>query len=103
MLVCGVAFADEGCGRKVVTTAGTAVALGTNQSVDIITICAETNNTGTIVVGDSGVIASLATREGIPLDAGDCYTITKQSNNLLKIYIDSTVNGDGVTYDWQNR
>ena len=102
MLVCGVAFADEGCGRKVVAAAGTAEALGTNQSVDIITICAETNNTGTIAVGDSGVIAAVGTREGVPLDAGDCYTIEKKSNNLLKIYIDSTVNGDGVTYDWQS-
>ena len=102
MLICGVAYADEGCGRKVVTAAGTAEALGTNQSVDVITICAETDNTGVIAVGNSDVVATVLTRKGIPLNAGDCYTEYKKSNNLLKIYIDSTVNGDGVTYDWQS-
>ena len=53
-------------------------------------------------MGNSDVVAAVATRKGVPLDAGDCYSINKKSNNLLKIYIDTTVNGDGVTYDWQS-
>jgi len=96
------AYADNG--RKTVTSAGTAEALSTtNESYTTITMCAETDNTGVIVVGNSGVIASLSTRTGIPLDASDCYTIAKGNSSgsfLRDIYIDSTVSGDGVTFQY---
>jgi hypothetical protein len=85
-------------GRKVVASAATAEALSASEyKFDSATICAETDNTGNITVGDSTVIAALATRQGIPLNAGDCYSIPSYGD-LAKIYIDSTVNGDGVTY-----
>lgn len=83
-------------GRKVVTTAGTAVALATSTTCKWVQITAETDNTDLIVVGDSGVIASLSTREGTPLDAGD--TLTIPIDNLADVYIDSLVNGEGVTF-----
>lgn len=96
------AFADNG--RKTVTSAGTAEALvSTNVSYTTLTMCAETDNTGVIAVGNSGVIASLSTRTGIPLEASDCYTIAKgnSSGSYLKdIYIDATVSGDGVTFQY---
>lgn len=84
-------------GRKVVTTAGTPVqvaALGTKCRK--VTITAETDNTGYIVVGDSTVIAALATRLGSPLAAGQ--SITLNLDDLGKVWIDSTVSTDGVTY-----
>lgn len=84
-------------GRQVVTTAGTRVQLSTTQtSVLEVTITAETDNTGYIVVGGATVVASLSTRRGTPLSAGDSYTVAV--NDLSDVYIDSTVNGDGVTY-----
>lgn len=83
-------------GRKVVTTAGTAVTLASSTSCREVVITAEDDNTGSIVVGDSGVIASQSTREGIPLAAGD--SITLEVNNLASVYLDSEVNGEGVTY-----
>lgn len=85
-------------GRKVVTTAGTAVQItGTPARISAITITAETDNTGVVVFGDSSVVAALATRTGTPLNAGDTATVPVDSFN--DIWLDSTVNGDGVTYN----
>lgn len=84
-------------GRKTVTTAGTAEALSTDAThTRSITICAETDNTGVIVVGASTVVAALGTRRGIPLNAGD--SITVNVNSLKDVFLDTTVNGDGVTF-----
>lgn len=85
-------------GRKVVTTAGTAVAIASSTTCKWVAITAETDNTGYIVVGDSGVIASLSTREGVPLNAGDSIVIP--IDNLSDVYIDSTVSGEGVTFTY---
>lgn len=85
-----------GDGRKVVTTAGTRVTLASSTACKQVAITAETDNTGIVVVGGSTVVAALATRQGVPLYAGD--SITLDLDNLADIYIDSTVNGDGVTY-----
>lgn len=95
----GVAQFD---GRKTVATAGTAEALTANNIYcSEVTICAEADNTGVIAVGVSPV-AALATREGVFLNAEDCYTVTvrmaRNTVNLASIQVDTTVNGDGVTY-----
>lgn len=84
-------------GRKVVAAAGTAEALEDSpHEVEVVIIAAETNNTGVIVVGASTVVAALATRRGIPRNAGD--PITLYFVDLNKVYLDATVSGDGVTY-----
>lgn len=86
-----------GSGRKVVTTAGTRVALASTTAAKYVVITAETDNTGIVVVGSaSGVIAALGTREGVPLAAGD--SISLQIDDLADIGLDSTVSGDGVTF-----
>ena len=85
-------------GRKVVTVAGTAERLSTNKTETVeVTICAETDNTDVVVVGDSDVDATLATRTGIPLNAGDTYT--KNINQLPYVWLDSVISGEGVTFD----
>ena len=86
-------------GRKVVAAAGTAVVLGASTTIKEVLITAELNNTGVISVGGSGVIAAEATREGTPLEAGESMRIV--TSDLANVYIDSTVNGDGVTYTTQ--
>lgn len=103
---CASAFAAtlSGTGRTTVTTAGTAVQLSTTATpYSQVTLCAETDNTGIITVGDSGVVAALATRRGVPLNANDCYTVgfnSKSGDTLNNIWLDTTVNTDGVTYHW---
>jgi hypothetical protein len=88
-------------GRKVVTTAGTRVQLAASEAVRGVTILAETDNTGVIVVGGPTVVAALATRQGIPLDAGDSMSFEPHEvDDLADIYLDSTVNGDGVTFTY---
>ena len=84
-------------GRKVVTTAGTRGPLASSTACKEVVITAETDNTGIVTVGAAGtVIAALATRTGIPLNAGDSVTI--QTDNLADIGLDSAVSGDGVTF-----
>jgi len=84
-------------GRTVVTTAGVPVQLSTSTArVGSVSITAETDNTGIIVVGDSNVVAALATRKGLPLSAGD--SVTLDIAQLSAVYLDSTVSTDGVTY-----
>lgn len=90
-----------GDGRKTVATGGSAEAISSSAvSVTSVTICAETDNTGIMAVGYSPV-ASLSTREGINLSAGVCTTLNFNKENpekLSNIKLDTTVNGDGVTY-----
>ena len=85
-------------GRTVVTTAGTRVVLASSTSCKKVDITAETDNTGIIVVGGTTVVASLSTRRGVPLYAGDTYSI--EIDDLNDVNLDSTVSGDGVTYTY---
>lgn len=85
-------------GRTIVTTAGTRVVLAASTACKRIVIVAETDNTGLIVVGGTTVVASLATREGVPLNPGDAFEL--EIDNLNDVNLDSTVNGDGVTYTY---
>jgi hypothetical protein len=88
-------LASSVSGRQVVATAGTAAQF-TSQACKVVAITAETDNTGYIVVGDSAVVAALATRKGLPLAAGDTAIFAVSNMNVL--YMDTTVNGDGVTW-----
>jgi hypothetical protein len=85
-----------GSGRQTVATAGTAVSLASSATIGSIIIVAEFDNTGVMCVGDSGVIADEATRIGIPLNPADATIIV--IDDISKIWLDTTVNGDGVTY-----
>lgn len=91
----GVAGVSDG--RKTVTTAGTRVALvASSTPARQVFITALSGNTGTVVVGGSTVVASLSTRTGVPLDAGD--TLAIDVADLSHLYLDSTVNGEGVSF-----
>jgi len=85
-------------GVKTVTTAGTDVALATSTSARWVIIQAQTDNTGVIAVGEAGVDATVATGTGVALAAGE--SISLPCEDLGSIYIDSTVNGDGVRYTY---
>lgn len=81
-------------GQTTVTTAGTQVALGTSTALPsgLLRIKALHANTGWIYVGDSTVDSAT----GFVLDAGEEVVLT--INNLATVYIDSSVNGEGVSY-----
>lgn len=87
-------------GRKVVTTAGTRERLvGASTLAKYVVITAATDNTGVIVVGGATVVAALATRRGSPLNAGDPMTL--DADDLINVWLDSTVSGDGVTFTYE--
>lgn len=84
-------------GRQTVTSAGTAVALTTTSTPALsVDITALATNTGVISVGGSGVIAAAGTRKGVPLSAGQ--TKTFENVDLKDVFIDSTVNAEGVSW-----
>ena len=85
-----------GHGVKTVTTAGTDVVLASSTTCKKVDIQAQTDNTGVIAIGGSGVDATIATGNGILLEAGDVYSL--EIDDLADIYIDSTVNGEGVRF-----
>jgi hypothetical protein len=72
--------------------------LAGSTAAKVVFIQAQTDNTGLIAVGNTGVDAAEATGTGIILYAGD--TITLQCDNLSDIYIDATVDGEGVRYTY---
>ncbi len=80
-------------GQTAVTTAGTEVTLGSSQALTQgAWIKALHANTGFIYVGLNGVTSST----GFVLDAGE--SIFVPIDNRTTIYIDSSVNGEGVSY-----
>ena len=87
-----------GHGVKTVTTAGTDEALAASTSVKWVIIQAQTDNTGVIAVGGSGVDATVDSGNGILLAASE--KVTLPCDNLADIYIDATVSTDGVRYTY---
>jgi hypothetical protein len=83
-------------GKTTVTTAGTRVVLASSQAVKSVAIKALTTNTGIIYVGSSTVSST----NGFQLAAGD--TVNLDIANLNTVNIDSSVNGEGVTYIGSN-
>jgi hypothetical protein len=85
-------------GVTVVSTAGDHVELASSTACKKVDIQAQTDNTGVIAVGFTGVDATIATGTGIILYPGDAYSL--EISNLNLIYIDSTENGEGVRYTY---
>lgn len=85
-----------GDGVTTVTTAGTDVALASTTAARRVTIQAQTDNTGLIAVGATGVDATESTGTGVILYPGD--SIDVDCSDLDEVFIDSTVNGEGVRY-----
>jgi hypothetical protein len=89
-------------GRKVVAVSGTPEALiGVATPCRKVDIQAEIDNTGIIVIGSALVVATQASRTGIALRAGQFYSV--EIDDASKLYANTTVNGDGVTFSiWTN-
>ena len=88
-------------GHKAVTTAGTAVALvSASTPCRLVVINAKPENTDTVVVGASTVVAASGTRRGISLIPGQSVTLRVTDLNVL--YLDAVVSGEGVSYVYFN-
>lgn len=84
-------------GRKTVTTAGTEVQLTTTETpCHAVIIQALKTNTGLIAYGGSDVVAAAGSENGVILEPGEKDAI--ECLDASKIYIDSRVNGEGVSY-----
>lgn len=86
-----------GHGKKTVTTAGTDVAIAASTAAKWVTVQAYRANTGYISVGASGVDA-VAAGDGVQLSAGE--SITLPIDNLADVFVDATVNGEGVRFTY---
>lgn len=78
--------------KKTVTTAGTRVRLDDIPAGEV-TVIALKGNTGSIFVGGSDVSSTVF---GVELQANEAFTFNVNNANL--IYIDASVNGEGVSY-----
>lgn len=82
---------------KVVTTAGTAVKLvASTTPAKWVIVQSQTDNTSSIAVGDSTVLATVATGNGILLGPGE--SVTLPVDDLVDVWIDALVNGEGVRF-----
>ena len=83
-------------GQTTVTAAGTEVVLAASRQVNgPLMVKALPANTGVMYVGqDSGAVSSST---GMPLSAGDA-VIFENVGNLAEIWVDATVNGEGVAW-----
>ena len=84
-------------GRRVVTTAGTAVQLSTTSTIcQLVQITALVTNTAVVFVGGSDVLTTVGSENGTPLNPGDTWEAPMQ--NLTQVYLDARVSGEGVSY-----
>ena len=80
-------------GNQDVTTAGTRVAVGSTTGLERgVTVKAKSTNTGMIYAGSVLVASS----NGFQIAPGE--EVFVECSSLGDVYIDSAVNGEGVTY-----
>ena len=83
-------------GQKTVTTAGTAVVLGSQRIDGPLMVKALDTNTGIVAVGNDGA-GDVTVSNGLRLDAGDA-VVFEFVGSLGTIWVDSAVNGEGVSW-----
>ena len=82
--------------QKVVTTSGTPVQLPDNavQDNETLIVKAKNANTGVIYVGNTGPNALKTSNIGFSLQKNEAVSI--KVDNAIRIFIDSSVSGEGV-------
>ena len=83
-------------GKKTVATAGTAEALGSGQVAGPLMVKALAANTGKVYLGNDGA-GDVSSANGLELSAGDV-VVFQHVGSLANIMLDSSVNGEGVTW-----
>ena len=94
----GAAFGKIVSGTTTVATAGTAVRVtATSTPIPGVWIAADLGNSDVVVVGDSSVVATLGSQQGIILVPGNS-SIFLQINNLNLLWVDAVVSGAELTF-----
>jgi hypothetical protein len=83
-------------GQKTVASAGAAEALGTAQIDAALLVKALDTNTGIVALGNDGA-NDVTVSNGFRLAAGEAL-LFDHVDNLAAIYLDSAVNGEGVSW-----
>jgi len=83
-------------GQKIITTAGSALALGSQPVNAPLMVKALTTNTQLVYVGNDGT-GDVNSANGYPLAAGD-QVIFGLVSNLSAVILDSAVNGEGAAW-----
>ena len=83
-------------GQTTVTTAGTAVHVGTQDVACPLMIKALDTNTGVVAIGNDGA-NDVTLSNGLRLEAGDVI-VFEYVGNLASIWLDSGVNGEGISW-----
>lgn len=83
-------------GQKTVTTAGSAVALGSQEINLPLMIKALDTNTGVVVIGNDGA-SDVTVSNGMRQEAGES-VIFEFVGNLASLMLDAAVNGEGVSW-----
>lgn len=93
-------------GQKSVTAAGTAERLSTASNFcSMIVLSGDGNNTDVVVIGNSSVDATEATRKGLVLFPGQTEYMYGPSGTRLSLkdtWVDSETSGDGVSFNCIN-
>ena len=83
-------------GKTTVTTAGTAVPLGSQAVNAALLVKALAGNTGVVYVGNDGA-GDVSTTNGFELSAGEV-AVFDYVTELGRLMLDAAVNGDGVCW-----
>lgn len=83
-------------GQTTVTTAGTAVALGSQSVVGSLTVKALAANTGLVFIGNDGA-GDVSSANGFQLAAAEQITF-EYTGELASLMLDAAVNGEGVCW-----
>lgn len=83
-------------GQKTVASAGTAEALGSTDILGPLMVKALDTNTGIIAIGNDGA-GDVTVSNGLRLEAGDA-VVFEYVGNLASLIIDSSVDGEGVSW-----
>ena len=83
-------------GQKTVTTAGTAVVMGSARIEGPVMVKALDTNTGIVAVGSDGA-GDVTVSNGLRLAAGES-VVFAWVGSLAELWLDSAVNGEGVSW-----
>ena len=83
-------------GQKTVTTAGTAVVMGSARIEGPVKVKALDTNTGIVAVGSDGA-GDVTVSNGLRLAAGES-VVFAWVGSLAELWLDSAVNGEGVSW-----
>lgn len=83
-------------GQKTVTTAGSAVALGSLRIDGALLVKALAGNTDLVALGNDGS-GDVTLSNGLPLESGECL-VFEWVGELGSIFLDAAVDGEGVAW-----